>query len=183
MKVGRLLNNFLSRDLAPDQDRTILMWLKNATTSLELMFSLHGVFETGEAVASNIGLGLSKMYNRGVLGKDLGAFMQGMMDIIKSPSTPVTIANLGSQFRKFAGRSDEFWATPEGKEVLKIHPDARELIDMLFSGGWKPNEVEADWKNQSVRAFMDSLKDLKKATKTTWAQGFAFPAAAEFMIS
>jgi hypothetical protein len=183
---GRLLNNFLSRDLIR-QTKTgrSLMWIKNATTSVELMFSLfHGVFETLETVASNVGLGLSQMYNRGMLGGDTSGLVQGMVNIIKSPATPITVANLGSRFREMAGKPDEFWATPEGRAFLAIHPDAREMINALFAGGWKPNEVEADWKNQSVRAFMDSLKDLKEGTSKNYVGAGlrAAPAAAEFMM-
>jgi hypothetical protein len=183
---GRLLNNFLSRDLIR-QTKTGrgLMWIKNATTSVELMFSLfHGVFETLETVASNVGLGLSQMYNRGMIGGDTSGLVQGMVNIIKSPATPITVANLGSRFREMAGKADEFFDTPEGKAFLKVHPDAREMIGYLFSGGWKPNEVEADWKNQSVRAFMDSLKDLKEGNSKNYVGAGlrAAPAAAEFMM-
>ena len=183
---GRLLNNFLSRDLIR-QTKTGrgLMWLKNATTSVELALSLfHGVFETLETVASSIGLGLSQIYNRGIIGKDTSGLMQGMLNILKSPASPISVANLGSQFRKMAGKPDEFWATPQGRAFLQIHPDAREMINALFAGGWKPNEVEADWKNQSKRAFMDSLKDLKEGNSKNYVGAGlrAVPAAAEFMM-
>lgn len=183
---GRLINNFLSRDLIR-QAKTGrgLMWLKNATTSLELALSaFHAVFETGETVASNIGLGLSKLYNRGLLQKDSSALVSGLMDLIKSPASPVHVATLGAAFRKAAGRPDEFWKTAPGKAFLALHPDARDLINHLFTGGWKPTEVEADWKNQSVRAFVDAISDLKSGTSSNYigAGLRAFPAANEFLM-
>lgn len=183
---GRLLNNFLSKDhIRATRTGRTLMWIKNWTTQLELALSLfHGVFETAETVGSGIGVGLSKMYNRGILKGDVGAFMQGMADVIKSPATPVTIATLGAKFREMAGRPDEFWQTPEGRAFLQIHPDARDIIGYLFSGGFKPIEIEADWKNASIRAFMDSLRDLKSGSSSNYVGAGlrAFPAASEFLM-
>ena len=82
------------------------------------------MFETGETVASNIGLGLSKLYNRGLLQKDSSALMSGLMDIVKSPATRLLRRTSGSAIRKAAGNPDEFFNTPQGKELLKLYPRA-----------------------------------------------------------
>lgn len=186
---GRLLNNFLSRDLI----RGIklgrgLMWVKNATTALELSLSIfHGVFETLETVGSSIGLGLSKLANRGIpsaLRGEFGPAGEGLMEMIKAPGSPISTALMGSAIKKAAGNPDAFFKTTEGAKLLKIYPRAREMIDALFEGGWKPNEVEADWKNKSIRTFLDAVAAARGGTSGNYigAALRAFPAANEFMM-
>lgn len=183
---ARLINNFLSKDVIRQMKLGRgLMWMKNFTTSLELALSLfHGVFETGEMVSSNIGLGLGKLYNRGILHKQGSAFFDGLMDVVKSVGTPVTGGTLGAQIRKAAGNPDDYFKTAAGKQLLSVYPNAKQLIDLLFAGGWKPGEVEADWKNQSIRAFTDAIADLKSGKSGNYigAGLRAFPAVNEFMM-
>lgn len=183
---GRLLNNYLSRDfIRQAQLGRSLLWLKNSTTSLELALSLfHGVFETLETVGSNVGLGLQKLINRGVLGGDVKAILDGFKDIITAPTSPISGNSLGASIRKAAGDPDKFFATDEGKKLLKVFPRAREMIDDLFAGGWKPTELEQDWKNNSVRAFIDAIGDLKAGTSSNYigAGLRAFPAFNEILM-
>lgn len=182
---GRILNNYLSRDfIRATQSGRSLLWLKNFTTSLELALSVfHGVFETLEAIGSNIGLGLSKIANKGG-PENKRDFFGGMMDIIKSFHSPISGYSLGKTIRKAAGSPDTFFATAEGKELLKTYPRAREMINDLFSGGWKPTELEADWKNKSIQTFIDAVSDLRAGTSSNYigAGLRAFPAANEFLM-
>jgi hypothetical protein len=145
-----------------------LLWLKNATTSLELSLSpFHAVFETLEMVGSDIGLGLGKLVNRGLMKGDLGAAASGIKDILAAPASPFTGWHLGREIRKAAGDPETYFKTAAGKKMLKSYPRAREFIDDLFTAGWKPNELEQDWKNESVRAFVESVADLKAGKSTT----------------
>lgn len=184
---GRLLNNYLSRDYirALKLGRGLL-WFKNATTSLELSLSaFHGVFETLEAVGSNIGLGLQRLVNRGVLKGNLGEAAAGLRDAtIGAISSPVTGYALGREIRKAAANPEVYFRTAAGKKMLKAYPRAREFIDDLFAGGWKPNELEQDWKNKSIKTFVDALADLKAGTSDNYigAGLRAFPAINEMMM-
>jgi hypothetical protein len=183
---GRLLNNYLSRDFvrAAQLGRSLL-WLKNATTQLELALSLfHGVFETLETVGSNIGLGLSKLVNRGILGGDVKAILDAFKDIITAPTSPISGYGLGGAIRKAAGNPDAFFATDEGKKLLKVFPRAREMIEDLFTGGWKPSELEQDWKNNSIRSFVDAIGDIKSGNSSNYigAGLRAFPAFNEMLM-
>jgi hypothetical protein len=114
-----------------------------------------------EMVGSDIGLGLSKLVNRGILKGNLGAAAQGVMDILKSPASPITGWHLGREIRRAAADPEAYFKTAAGKKMLKSYPRAREFIDDLFTAGWKPNELEQDWKNQSVRTFVESVADIK----------------------
>ena len=178
---GRQLNNYLSRDFIRESAfGRGLLWLKNATTAIELSLSVfHGIFETGEAIGSNIGLGLSKLANR-------GAAIDGIMEIIKSPAAPVTNFRLGDLVREAAGQSDltAYFASKNGQKLAKLFPRAQEYLGYLFEGGWKPTEVEADWRNNSVKAFTDALNDIKAGKDANYIGAFlrAFPAGNEMLM-
>lgn len=187
---GRLLNNYLSYDhIRAVRLGRGLLWLKNATTALELSFSpFHAVFETLDAVGSNIGLGLSKLVNRGILGGNAKAAVEGLRDMITAIGTPITHGlgkkSLGAQIRVAAADPDAFFKTADGKKMLKSYPRAREMIDDLFAAGWKPTELEQDWRTNSVRAFIEAAADIKagKSDNYIGAGLRAFPAANEMMM-
>lgn len=183
---GRLLNNYLSKDyIRQTKIGRGLLWLKNATTSLELALSVfHGVFETLETVGSNIGLGLSQLVNRGILHGDMGAVATGLKNMVTAPVSPVTGFSLGREIRKAAGDPAAYFQTANGKKMLKSYPRAREMIDDLFAGGWKPNELEQDWKNASIRTFIEAVSDIKAGDSDNYVGAFlrAFPAANEMLM-
>lgn len=187
---GRLLNNYLSHDhIRAVRLGRGLLWLKNATTALELSFSpFHAVFETLDAVGSNIGLGLSKLVNRGILGGNAKAAVEGLRDMITAIGTPITHGlgkkSLGAQIRVAAADPDAFFKTADGKKMLKSYPRAREMIDDLFAAGWKPTELEQDWRTNSVRAFIEAAADIKagKSDNYIGAGLRAFPAVNEMMM-
>jgi hypothetical protein len=187
---GRLLNNYLSQDhTRMSQLGRSLMWLKNMTTSLELALSpFHAIFETLEAVGSNFGLGLTKLINRGVVGGNAAAVLEGLRDMITAIATPVTHGlgknNLGSMIHAAATDPNAFFATPEGKQMLKSYPGARDMINDLFDAGWKPPELEQDWRTNSIRAFVDSLSAVKAGDSKNYVGAAlrAFPAMNEMMM-
>lgn len=96
--TARLLNNMLSRDLirANPVGRG-LMWLKNASTALELGLSpFHAVFETIEAASSQLALGMLRSYNLGIREGDAHEFATGLRQILEAPVAPITMAREGS---------------------------------------------------------------------------------------
>lgn len=184
--AGRLMNNHISFDhiRAVGLGRG-LMWIKNATTSLELSVSpFHAMVVSLEAVGSSLGLGLYKLVNRGVMGGNAKVALEGLKEMITSLGAPVTHYSLGKQFRKAMADPEAFFATPEGKKMLKDFPVARRAADAIFTAGYKPPELEQDWKNQSVQVFLDAVDDLKAGTSNNYigAALRAFPAANEFMM-
>jgi hypothetical protein len=187
---GRLLNNYLSTDhIREVRIGRGLMWIKNATTALELSLSpFHAIFETLDAVGSNLGLGLQKLVNRGVLGGSAKAVAEGLRDMVTAIGTPVTHGlgkkSLGAQIRLAAGNPDEFFKTADGAAMLKSYPRAREMIEDLFSAGWKPTELEQDWRTNSVRTFTEAVGDIKAGDSANYigAGLRAFPAANEMLM-
>lgn len=183
---GRLLNNYLSVDvIRRTKTGRGLLWIKNATTMLELSLSMfHGMFETAEVIGSNIGLGLNKLVNRGLLKGDLSAAAGGIRDMITAAYSPIEGYSLGRQIRIAAADPQAYFQTAAGKKMLKSYPRAREFIDDLFTAGWKPTELEQDWKNNSIRTFLDSLADVRSGTSDNYigAGLRAFPAANEMLM-
>jgi Inorganic Pyrophosphatase/Type III restriction enzyme, res subunit len=187
---GRILNNYLSKDhIRAVKLGQGLIAIKNATTQLELALSpFHAIFETLETVGSNIGLGLSKLVNRGILGGNAKLVFEGLKDMATAPVTPITQGigknSLGAQFRRALVNPDEFFNTPEGKKMLKKYPIAQEAAKAIFDAGFKPPELEQDWKNNSIRAFVDAMSDIKAGASDNYigAGLRAFPAANEMLM-
>jgi hypothetical protein len=184
--MGRLLNNYLSKDLIRQVGLGRgLIWLKNATTTMELSLSpFHAIFETLETVGSNIGLAMQKLVNRGIIGGSAKVAGEGLLDMIKAFGTPITQASLGAQFRKALVDPDAFFKTTEGLAMLKDYPNARDAADAIFAAGFKPPELEQDWRNDSVKTFLDALADLKAGASDNYigAGLRAFPAANEMLM-
>lgn len=155
--LARILNNYLSQDFVRQSALgKSLLWVKNAITAAELSLSpFHAVFESLETAASTIGLGLHKIANRGILGGNTQAVFEGLKDIASAPASPVTNAKLGGKIIKYITQ-EGFENTPEGKEFLKQYPDAKQMVDDLFHGGAKLASQQ-DWKNNSAKAFMESI--------------------------
>ena len=89
------------------------MAIKNGYTAVELGLSaFHYVFETLEAGGSSIGLGLSKILNR-------GAIKEGLADIGKGLAIAPAAREAwktGDSGVKLLGNAAAYMATPEGKE-------------------------------------------------------------------
>lgn len=155
--AGRVLNNFLSRDLIRENSfGRGLMAVKNATTAIELSLSpFHLVFEGNEAIGSQVGIGLRKIFNLGLRG-DLGAAAEGTKDVLTSPASAVTTARLGSQAKRAFGNFDQFSKTPDGKNFLQRNPDAIEMVKDYFNSGGKLGMHE-DYKIQAYNSFREEL--------------------------
>lgn len=151
--VGRLLNNHLSRDFIREAPiGKGLMAIKNAYTAMELSASgFHAVAEGLEAISSQVGIGLRKMFNLGLAKGDLKQFGSGVKDIITSAGAFKTTASLGAKAIKYT-TSEEFRKSQMGKDFLKAFPDAHQYIDDFFHGG----------------GLMKQHEDLKAKTIQTW---------------
>jgi len=176
--VGRILNNFLSRDLIRESNiGNALMKIKNITTSLELSLSpFHAAYVSLATASSSIGLGAQKIINRAILQQEPKAFVDGLKDILFSGVSPAKYAKTGGQAIKMVSQED-FINTPEGKDFIKEFPDAKQLIDDLFIGGGKL-AMHQDYKINSLRTFQEALKN-----KEPWAVAWnAIPAGNEFIM-
>lgn len=147
--VGRIMNNFLSTDhiRASDLGRGLLA-IKNAFTAVELSLSpFHAVFESLEAMGSNIGLGVQKLA-RGNVG--------GLKDIAGSPVSPFTTAKLGGDAIRYL-TEEGFLDTPAGKDFAKKFPDAMTLLDDLFIGGGKM-KLDQGYQISTEETFKQNIK-------------------------
>jgi hypothetical protein len=169
--VGRILNNFLSKDLIRSSKLgSSLLALKNITTSMELSLSpFHAAYVSLATTSSGIGLGIQKIVNQ----KD---FVGGLKDILLSGIAPVEYAKTGGRAIKFVGQ-DEFINTPEGKDFIKEYPDAKQLIEDLFTGGGKL-AIHQDYKINAIRSFQEGIKN-----KEPWAVAWnALPAGNQLIM-
>lgn len=176
--VGRVLNNFLSKDLIRSSKLgSSLLALKNITTSLELSLSpFHAAYVSLATQSSSIGLGLQKIVNRAVMQQKPEAFLDGLKDIVLAGGAPIDYAKTGWKAIKFIAQ-DEFINTPEGKEFIKEYPEAKQLMEDLFTGGGKL-AIHQDYKINAIRSFQEGLKN-----KEPWAVGWnAIPAANELIM-
>lgn len=149
--VGRILNNFLSKDhiRSTDFGRGLLA-VKNAYTAVELSLSpFHAVFESLEAMGSSIGLGIQKVAG--------GNFKGGLKDIASSPVSPYTTAKLGGDAIKFLTE-----AGPKGdafrQQFLKKNPNAGQLLDDLFLGGGKM-KIDQGYQIATQQTFLNNINN------------------------
>lgn len=161
--AGRLLNNFLSRDLWREDTpmgsvgKTALE-LKNVYTTVELGLSpFHAVAEGIEAMSSQMGLGFRKMINTGLLKGDVSQIAKGAVDVITAPFAPKSLFSLGRETIKYLTK-EQFKNTPEAKSFLAKHPDAGHYFDLLFEGGGKL-EVSEEYKLKTVKALSEAYKN------------------------
>lgn len=150
--AGRLLNNFLSRDLLRENTGLgmfgkSLLGLKNAYTAVELSLSpFHLVAEGIEAMSSKASLGFRKIVNSGdVIG--------GAKDIFSSPWSAVDTAQLGGKAIKYMTK-EEFRNSQGAKEFLSKVPDAEKYIDLLFQGGGKLS-MDESYKIKTIQTLKE----------------------------
>ena len=157
--AGRLLNNFLSRDLIRETSLGRgLMAIKNSTTAVELSLSaFHFTFETIEAGSSGMAVGIREMYNLGILKKNGDVFIKGIKDFITSPFAAKTIFMHGRQFLSLIKNGDEFIKSDMGRKFIKEFPDAKQYIDDFFNGGGKL-KMARDYEIQMEKTFVQNLK-------------------------
>lgn len=190
--TARLLNNFLSVDhIRAHPLGRGLMWLKNWSTALELGISpFHAVYETIEAMSSQLSLGLLRGVNQGLRQGDGKAFLQAMKDVLESPAAPLTMAHEGAALPAYIeamGRLRAIGVTqfghtisgtqPHGaaealkqwrqvrreksiRRLLRKFPDLDQLVDDMFTGGM-PIGMHRDYK----------LTAMGKTATEAWTSG------------
>jgi 2'-5' RNA ligase len=156
--MAKLMNAYVSRDLLRDPNTglgqlgNVLMAVKNGYTAVELGISgFHWVFETLETGGSSIGLGLSKILNR-------GAVKEGLADIGKGLAIAPAAREAwktGDAGVKLLKNPAAYAHTPEGAELLKAYPDAKQLMDDLFAGGGRV-DIYNDYKQHTIQAFREA---------------------------
>jgi N12 class adenine-specific DNA methylase/2'-5' RNA ligase len=165
--TARLLNNMLSRDRiresAPGRG---LMWLKNASTALELGLSpFHAVFETIEAASSAASVGLTRAINQGLRQGDLGEFQRGLTEILTSPVAPLTMAHEGAGLRAYVdahARLREIGGTQYGKTISGDQPHGVKEALRQF------NELR---RQKAVRSLLKRYPDLDQLVQDMWDGG------------
>jgi hypothetical protein len=149
--AGRLLNNYLSRDLVREHPlgRT-MMGFKNMTTAMELSLSpFHLMFETIETIASQVGLGMRKIWNQ-------GAIAEGLKDIVTAPKAFYDIARTGGAVIKYVSNPEEFLRTTQGQDFIRKFPGAPELISDLFVGGAKLG-LHEDYRIRAIETLKQNM--------------------------
>lgn len=178
--AGRVLNNFLSRDLMRESKiGKGLLGFKNFTTAIELSLSpFHASYVSLTAMSSSIGLGLQEMYNIGILQGKPEAFLTGLKDMISglTGAAPVQYAAIGGNAIRMVGR-ENFINSKAGQDFIKAFPEAKQLLDDLFLGGGKL-AIHQDYKINSLKAFQEGIKN-----KEPWAIAIsALPAGGQMIM-
>lgn len=187
--TARLLNNMLSVDKVRGSALGRgLMWLKNASTAIELGVSpFHAVFESVEAMSSQMALGLQRAYNQGVRQGKPEQLGQGLKEILSSPLAPITMAREGSALPAYIearARLGKIGLTQFGHVIageqphgvieairqfrdlrrersvellLKRYPDLDQLVDDMFQGGLVVGQ-HRDYQTRSMdKTFTEAL--------------------------
>ena len=170
--VGRILENYLSRDLV--RENPVLrgiMGIKNITTALELGFSaFHLSFITWETIASQIGLGTRKIWNQGLIA-------QGLKDIIEAPITPYKTFKMGKDIARLFKDPDKFIKSTGGEAFMKQFPEAKQMIADLFWGGGSVRMNES-YRIKAMNVFKENLN----SNNYIGAALRSIPALSEFMM-
>src|ERR1017187_2360042 len=112
------------------------MGVKNFTTAAELSFSpFHAIAMSLESVASEMGLGLTRGWNEGLLRLDPSKIAEGAKDAALAPLAPVSLSRLGGSAIRYMKNPEEFLATTRGQDFIQRFPEAKQMIDDLFSAG------------------------------------------------
>ena len=165
---GRILNNFLGRDYIRESTfGGSLLAFKNFTTGVELAISpFHAAYTTLMASSSNIGLGLQKIANRGIIQRDPKAFLEGMRDILHGfpLAGAARYLDTGNKAFNYVTRED-FVASRAGQDFLKAFPDAEALMNDLFTGGGRLAQHQ-DYKINAIKAFQQGIRDFGDARRS-----------------
>lgn len=149
--AARLLTNYLGRDRVRENPLLNgLMAIKNVTTAFELGFSaFHAVFETFEAMASQMGLGMRMVWNQKKVA-------EGMKEMFGAPLAPYTQAKIGAQVLRYFKDPQAFATSTYGQKFLQQFPDAAEAMTHLFWGGGSVRMNQA-YKISSLNVFKENI--------------------------
>jgi hypothetical protein len=178
--VGRMLNNYLSKDYIRGSDLGRgIMWIKNSTTAIELGLSpFHAVFESIETIGSTIGLGIQKIVNRGIRGDwiNLKSGFSDIGSVIFSPS------EFGRGFKELKstknikdfGRSVLHLSTSIGStgKISTIGGDAMRLAT-------KKGFLESDY----GKKFLEEFPNARELLDAGFTGGLKFKQHPEFVNS
>jgi hypothetical protein len=158
--AARLLNNYLSRDLIRENAiGNFLMLAKNLSTGLELSLSpFHLLFESLEAMGSQLGLGVQRFWNTGVREGSASEAAKGLGDAAGFMAAPFLIARSGGSMMKMIQSPQDFANTKRGLAFLKKYPNAPALLGDLYDGGltWGMNE---DYRTDPIKSLRESAKE------------------------
>jgi N12 class adenine-specific DNA methylase/2'-5' RNA ligase len=158
--AGRLLVNFLSEDkLRNNVVGRGLMGMKNMATAVELSLSpFHFTFETLEAMGSQFGLGVQRMWNNGLREGDVSEIAKGARDAATAMAAPVRWARDGGSLLRATSNVQQFAQTARGAAFLKQFPNAPDLLDDLFTGGlqWGMNP---DYRFDPHKSMMEAARE------------------------
>lgn len=155
-----LLNNYLSRDLIRENAiGNALMLAKNLSTGLELSLSpFHLMFESLEAMGSQLGLGVQRFWNTGVREGSATEAAKGLGDAAGFMAAPFLIARSGGSMLKMIQSPQDFAHTKRGVAFLKKYPNAPALLGDLYDGGltWGMNQ---DYRTDPLKSLRESAKE------------------------
>ena len=156
--AGRILNNYLSRDYIREAPAgRFLMGVKNFTTAAELSFSpFHAIAMSLESVASEMGTGLTRGWNEGALRLDPAKMAEGAKDMALAPMAPVKLSRLGGSAIRYIKSPEDFIATTRGQDFIQRFPDAKQMIDDLFSAGGRL-AMHEDYRIDTQKSFREAL--------------------------
>ena len=185
--MARMMNNYLSTDPLRQEGTAwgsvgkTMLGAKNFYTAVELGASgFHLTFVTLDAASSEIGLGMGKFVNRGLLEADPRAIVDAGKDIVRGFSMVPSAARafkIGKAGIEAIKNPTEFLATPEGKWLLKAVPDARDLLADIFTGGAK-----LDVHHEYIRNAISSFKEAVHTGNYPGAIFRSIPAAQEMAM-
>jgi hypothetical protein len=157
---ARLFNNYLSRDrIRQSAVGSALLFAKNLTTAIELSLSpFHAIFESLEAVGSQFGLGVQRVWNNGIRLGEGAELTQGLKEIATSIAAPYLISRTGGNVVRYAESPQQFLGTDRGKAFAKRYPDAVGAMQELFNGGltWG---VQRDFRFDPQKSMLEAAKE------------------------
>lgn len=171
--AGRMLKNYLSHDYVRESKvGSALMGIKGASTSMELSLSpFHAVFVTGEATGSQMGIGIRRIANLGVLPSiskairgqlpgmtEAGAIAKGIGEVATAPISGPGASLTGRMARRAFTDLQSFQNTPEGAAFLKKFPDAPQRMQRFFESGGKLGMHE-DYRIQAQNALRNAYQE------------------------
>lgn len=158
--AGRILNNFLSRDLIRDNPiGNFLLLAKNLSTAIELGLSpYHFLFESIEAIGSQFGQGSARVWNMGVRKADSAQALIGLREMGTALASPVLYSRAGGSLLRATANFQEFAKTARGQAFLTKFPDAIHGLDMLFKGGLQFN-MNPDYRFDATKSLKASIRD------------------------
>lgn len=167
-----LLNNYLSKDLIRYKSNdgsagkelvhyigSPLMKFKNFSTSVELAISpLHLVYETVEAVSSQMALGVATSWNGGLRGGSVNKILEGMGLFAKAPVAPFELARTGGSVIKMVENAEEFLKTRRGRNLLNSFGNQIEVAQMISDGfmGGLTLRMPGSYRTDTIRAMRDA---------------------------